>query len=127
MRIVLTSLMVDDQRKALNFYTNVLGFVKKMDIPMEEANWLTVVSPESPDGVEVLLEPMSFAPARTYQKALFEAGIPATSFAVDDIQAEYERLKDLGVVFTMAPTAMGSVTLAAFQDTCGNIIQIAQK
>jgi len=124
---VLTSLMVDDQRKALNFYTNVLGFVKKMDIPMEEANWLTVVSPESPDGVEVLLEPMSFAPARTYQKALFEAGIPATSFAVDDIQAEYERLKDLGVVFTMAPTAMGSVTLAAFQDTCGNIIQIAQK
>jgi predicted enzyme related to lactoylglutathione lyase len=126
MKIILTSVMVDDQDKALKFYTEVLGFVKKNDIPMGEARWLTVVSPEGPDDVELLLEPMGFPPARTYQKALFEAGIPLTSFAIDDIQKEYERMKKLGVVFKMAPTKMGPVTIAVFEDTCGNLIQMAQ-
>jgi predicted enzyme related to lactoylglutathione lyase len=126
MKIILTSVMVDDQDKALKFYTEVLGFVKKNDIPVGEARWLTVVSPEGPDDVELLLEPMGFPPARTYQKALFEAGIPLTSFAIDDIQKEYERMKKLGVVFKMAPTKMGPVTIAVFEDTCGNLIQMAQ-
>jgi predicted enzyme related to lactoylglutathione lyase len=126
MKIILTSVMVDDQDKALKFYTEVLGFVKKNDIPMGEARWLTVVSPEGPDDVELLLEPMGFPPSRTYQKALFEAGIPLTSFAVDDIQKEYERMKKLGVVFKTAPTKMGPVTIAVFEDTCGNLIQMAQ-
>jgi predicted enzyme related to lactoylglutathione lyase len=126
MKIILTSVMVDDQEKALKFYTEVLGFVKKNDIPMGEARWLTVVSPEGPDGVELLLEPMGFPPARTYQKALFEAGIPLTSFAVDDIQKEYERMKKSGVAFKSAPTKTGPVTIAVFEDTCGNLIQMAQ-
>ena len=126
MKIILTSVMVDDQEKALKFYTEVLGFVKKNDIPMGEARWLTVVSPEGPADVELLLEPMGFPPARTYQKALFEAGIPLTSFAVDDIQEEYERMKKSGVVFKTAPTKMGPVTVAVFEDTCGNLIQMAQ-
>jgi predicted enzyme related to lactoylglutathione lyase len=126
MKIILTSVMVDDQDKALKFYTEVLGFVKKNDIPVGGARWLTVVSPEGPDDVELLLEPMGFPPARTYQKALFEAGIPLTSFAIDDIQKEYERMKKLGVVFKMAPTKMGPVTIAVFEDTCGNLIQMAQ-
>jgi predicted enzyme related to lactoylglutathione lyase len=126
MKIILTSVMVDDQEKALKFYTEVLGFVKKNDIPLGEDRWLTVVSPEGPDDVELLLEPMGFPPARTYQKALFEAGIPLTSFAVDDIQKEYERMKKLGVVFKTAPTKMGPVTIAVFEDTCGNLIQMAQ-
>jgi predicted enzyme related to lactoylglutathione lyase len=126
MKIILTSVMVDDQDKALKFYTEVLGFVKKNDIPMGEARWLTVVSPEGPDDVELLLEPMGFPPSRTYQKALFEAGIPLTSFAVDDIQKEYERMKKLGVVFKTAPTKMGLVTIAVFEDACGNLIQMAQ-
>ena len=126
MKINLTSVMVDDQDKALSFYTEVLGFAKKTEIPMGEARWLTVASPEGPDDIELVLEPMGFPPARTYQKALFEAGIPSTSFAVDDIQKEYERLKTLGVVFTMEPTHMGPATLAVFDDTCGNLIQIAQ-
>jgi predicted enzyme related to lactoylglutathione lyase len=126
MKIILTSVMVDDQDKALKFYTEALGFVKKNDIPMGEARWLTVVSPEGPDGVELLLEPMGFPPARTYQKALFEAGIPLTSFAVDDIQKEYQRMKKLGVAFKSAPTKMGPVTIAVFEDTCGNLIQMAQ-
>jgi predicted enzyme related to lactoylglutathione lyase len=126
MKIKLTSVMVDDQDKALKFYTEVLGFVKKNDIPMGEARWLTVVSPEGPDDVELLLEPMGFPPARTYQKALFEAGIPLTLFAVDDIQKEYERMKKLGVAFKTAPTQMGPVTIAVFEDTCGNLIQMAQ-
>ena len=126
MKIILTSVMVNDQEKALKFYTEVLGFVKKNDIPIGEDRWLTVVSPERPDDVELLLEPMGFPPARTYQKALFEAGIPLTSFAVDDIQNEYERMKKLGVVFKTAPTKMGPVTIAVFEDTCGNLIQIAQ-
>jgi predicted enzyme related to lactoylglutathione lyase len=127
MKIVLTSVMVDDQDRALKFYTEVLGFAKKNDIPMGEARWLTVVSPEAPDGVELLLEPIGFPPARTYQKALFEAGIPLTSFAVDDVQNEYERMRKLGVVFKTAPTKMGPVTIAVFEDTCGNLIQMAQQ
>ena len=126
MKIILTSVMVDNQDKALKFYTEVLGFVKKNDIPCGEDRWLTVVSPEGPDDVELLLEPMGFPPARTYQKALFEAGIPLTSFAIDDIQKEYERMKKLGVVFKTAPTKMGPVTIAVFEDTCGNLIQMAQ-
>ncbi|HLG15672.1 MAG TPA: VOC family protein [Blastocatellia bacterium] len=126
MRIKLTSVMVDDQDKALAFYTEVLGFVKKADIPMGEARWLTVVSPEGPDDIELLLEPTGFPPAKTYQKALFEAGIPLTSFAVDDIQKEYERMERLGVAFKMKPTKAGPATIAVFDDTCGNLIQIHQ-
>ncbi len=126
MRIRLNSVMVDDQAKALKFYTEVLGFVKKMDIPMGEFRWLTLVSPESPDDTELVLEPMGFPPAKTYQKSLFEAGIPLTAFAVDDIQKEYERLEKLGVVFKTKPTEMGPVTIAVFEDTCGNLIQIYQ-
>jgi catechol 2,3-dioxygenase-like lactoylglutathione lyase family enzyme len=126
MKIVLTSVMVDDQAKARKFYTEVLGFVISQDIPMGEATWLTVVSPEGPSGIELLLEPMGFSPARTYQKALFEAGIPLTAFAVDDIHHEFERLKGLGVKFKQEPTQMGPVTLAVFDDTCGNFIQIFQ-
>ena len=130
MKIKLTSVLVDDQDKALKFYTEVLGFVKKHDIPMGEARWLTVVSPEGPPeeayDVELLLEPMGFAPARTYQKALFDAGIPLATFNVDDIQKEHERMEKLGVAFKMKPTAMGPVTIAVFDDTCGNVIQIVQ-
>lgn len=127
MKIVVTSVMVNDQDKALKFYTEVLGFVKKTDIPMGGPRWLTVVSPEQPDGPELLLEPMSFAPARTYQKALFDAGIPLTSFAVADVEATYQKLKKAGVVFRTTPTKMGPATVATFEDTCGNLIQIAQK
>jgi catechol 2,3-dioxygenase-like lactoylglutathione lyase family enzyme len=126
MKIKVTSLLVNDQEKALKFYTEVLGFIKKTDIPLGEHKWLTVVSGEEPDGVELLLEPMAFEPARIFQKALFEAGIPYTAFNVDDIQNEYERLSGLGVVFSMKPTKMGPATLAVFDDTCGNNIQIVQ-
>jgi len=126
MRIKLTSVMVDDQDKALKFYTEVLGFVKKTEVPMGEHRWLTVVSKEEQDGVELVLEPLGFPPSKVFQKALFDAGIPWTSFSVDDIQKEYDRLKNAGVVFSMAPTKMGPVTLAVFADTCGNNIQIAQ-
>jgi catechol 2,3-dioxygenase-like lactoylglutathione lyase family enzyme len=126
MKIKLTSVMVDDQEKALKFYTEVLGFVKRNDIPLGEFKWLTVVSPEGPNDIELLLEPMGFPPARTYQRALFEAGIPAALFAVDDIQKEYERMKKLGVAFRSEPTKTGPVTVAVFEDTCGNLIQIAQ-
>jgi len=116
--------MVDDQAKALAFYTGVLGFVKEKEIPMGEHTWLTVVSPDERDGTELVLEPMGFPPARDFQKALFEAGIPLTAFQVDHIQQEYERLLNLGVAFSMPPTMMGPVTLAVFNDTCGNNIQI---
>jgi catechol 2,3-dioxygenase-like lactoylglutathione lyase family enzyme len=126
MKIKLTSVMVDDQNKALAFYTNILGFIKKTNVPLGEHKWLTVVSAEEQDGVELLLEPMGFAPAQTYQKALFEAGIPLTAFHVDDIQKEFERLSALGVVFSIKPTSMGPATLAVFEDTCGNNIQIVQ-
>ncbi len=127
MKIYLTSVYVDDQDKALKFYTEVLGFLKKTDFPVGSFKWLTVVSPEEPDGVELLLEPNDNPATKPFQKALFEQGIAATSFAVSDIQEEYERMKKLGVVFTMEPTAMGPATVAVFDDTCGNLIQIAQK
>jgi len=127
MKIAVTSVMVDDQDKALKFYTEVLGFVKKTDIPMGKFKWLTVVSPEAPDGVELLLEPNAHPAAGTFQKALHDDGIPLTSFAVEDIQKEYERMKTLGVVFRQAPTKAGPVTLAVFDDTCGNLIQLAQR
>lgn len=126
MKIKLTSVLVDDQEKALKFYTEILGFVKKRDIPMGEHKWLTVVSKEEQDGVELVLEPMGFPPARTYQKALFEAGIPLTAFQVTDLEQEYQRLCKSGVSFSMAPTAMGPTKLAVFNDTCGNNIQIFQ-
>src|ERR1700730_2585368 len=124
MKINLTSVMVDDQDKALKFYTEVLGFVKKTEIPMGVVKWLTVVSPEGPNDIELLLEPMGFPPAKIFQKELFEAGIPFASFAVDDIQKEYERMEKSGVVFKTKPTKMGPVTVAIFDDTCGNLIQI---
>jgi catechol 2,3-dioxygenase-like lactoylglutathione lyase family enzyme len=127
MRIVVTSVLVDDQAKALAFYTDVLGFAKKADIDLGEARWLTVVSPEDRDGTELLLEPDSHPAAGPFKAALVEDGIPATSFAVDDVRAEFERLQDLGVEFTQPPTAMGRVTTAVFDDTCGNLIQIAQQ
>ncbi|GBF39419.1 VOC family protein [Leptospira johnsonii] len=126
MKLTVMSVMVDDQEKALKFYTQVLGFEKKTDIPMGEGRWLTLVSPEQRDGVELLLEPMGFAPAKPFQKALKDAGIPWTSFGVDDVDKEYERLNKLGVEFTMKPTPMGPVKLAVLNDTCGNLIQIAQ-
>ena len=126
MRITVTSILVADQANALKFYTEILGFKKKRDIPLGDDRWLTVVSNEQPDGVELLLESMKFAPAKIYQQALFDAGIPATVFSVDDINNEYERLEALGVHFDMPPTQMGTVLLAVFNDTCGNKIQIAQ-
>jgi catechol 2,3-dioxygenase-like lactoylglutathione lyase family enzyme len=127
MRIVVTSVLVDDQEKALGFYTDVLGFVKKDDIPMGEARWLTVVSPQDRDGTELLLEPDGHPAARPFKEALVEDGIPYTSFGVDDVNAEYDRLNGLGVRFTQPPLAMGPVTTAVFDDTCGNLIQIAQR
>jgi catechol 2,3-dioxygenase-like lactoylglutathione lyase family enzyme len=126
MRIYVTSVFVDDQRKALDFYTNVLGFQKKRDIPLGGASWLTVVSAEQPDGTELLLEPSDHPAVRPYKKALVEDGIPATSFAVDDVQAEFDRLRSKGVRFTQEPTQMGAVSTAVFDDTCGNLIQIVQ-
>jgi len=126
MKIKVTSLMVDDQEKALKFYTEKLGFVKKTDIPLGEHKWLTVVSAEEPDGIELLLEPMGFAPAKVFQKALKDAGIPLTMFNVDDIQNEYERLEKSGVKFSMKPTQMGPATIAVLDDTCGNNIQLVQ-
>lgn len=127
MKIHLTSVMVDDQEKALRFYTDVLGFVKKSDIPMGEARWLTVVSPEDPGGTELVLEPSGHPAAKPFKEALVADGIPFTSFAVDDVKAEYERLRALGVHFTQEPVDMGPVTSAVFDDTCGNLIQIAQQ
>ena len=118
--------MVNDQEKALKFYTEVLGFVKKTDIPLGEHKWLTVVSGEERDGVELLLEPMGFEPAKIFQKALFEAGIPLAMFSVENIEREYERLRKSGVIFSLKPTKMGPATIAIFDDTCGNNIQIAQ-
>lgn len=126
MRIKLSSVLVKDQRQALKFYTEVLGFIKKRDMPVGEFSFLTVVSPEEPEGTELLLEPNENPAAKTFQEAIFEQGIPLTAFAVEDIQAEYERMKKLGVKFTMAPTQMGPVTQAVFDDTCGNLIQIYQ-
>ena len=126
-RIAVTSVFVDDQSKALRFYTEILGFEKRQDIPLGDARWLTVASPAEPDGVELLLEPTSNPISRTYQQAAFRAGIPAhTIFAIDNIHAEHQRLTKLGVVFTMAPTKVGTVTQALFDDTCGNLIMLIQ-
>jgi catechol 2,3-dioxygenase-like lactoylglutathione lyase family enzyme len=125
MRINLTSVFVDDQRKALEFYTAVLGFRKKTDVPVGEYAWLTVVSPEAPEGVELVLQPSDHPAVRPFRAALVRDGIPFTSFAVDDVAAEHERLVALGVRFTQPPTDMGTVTTAIFDDTCGNLIQIA--
>jgi catechol 2,3-dioxygenase-like lactoylglutathione lyase family enzyme len=126
MKITLTSIFVDDQDKALQFYTDALGFIKKTEIPIGNFKWLTVVSPDLPDGVELLLEPNNNPAASTYQKAIFEQGIPATAFNVDDINKEYERLLSLGVRFVTPPAEAGSVKNAVFDDTCGNLIQIYQ-
>ena len=124
MKIKLTSVLIDDQDKALRFYTKVLGFVKKQDMPTSEYRWLTVVSPEGPDDIELLLEPNANPAAQTYQAALHEQGIPLTAFAVDSVQAEYDRLTTLGVAFIAAPTIEGPTTTAIFDDTCGNLILI---
>jgi catechol 2,3-dioxygenase-like lactoylglutathione lyase family enzyme len=127
MRINLASVLVDDQEKALRFYTDVLGFVTKHDIPMGQHRWLTVVSPQDPDGTELVLEPSSHPAVKPFKEALVADGIPYTSFAVDDVEAEYERLRRLGVRFTQEPADMGPVTTAVLDDTCGNLIQIAHQ
>ncbi|MEU8953580.1 VOC family protein [Streptomyces sp. NPDC048518] len=124
MKIHLTSVFVDDQEKALRFYTDVLGFAKKHDVPLGEDRWLTVVSADEPDGTELLLEPDGHPAVKPYKSALVEDGIPAASFAVDDVRAEYDRLRGAGVRFTQEPLAMGPVTTAVLDDTCGNLIQI---
>jgi catechol 2,3-dioxygenase-like lactoylglutathione lyase family enzyme len=125
MRINLASVLVDNQEKALRFYTDVLGFVQKTDVPVGEHRWLTVVSPEEPDGVELVLEPDEHPAVRPFKEALVADGIPFTSFAVADVHAEFARLKGLGVTFTQEPAEMGPVTTAVLDDTCGNLIQIA--
>jgi catechol 2,3-dioxygenase-like lactoylglutathione lyase family enzyme len=125
MKINLASVFVDDQDKALSFYTETLGFVKKTEMPAGEFKWLTVVSPEDPDGVELLLEPSDHPAVRPFKEAIVADGIPFTSFAVNDVQAEYERLSARGVKFVQQPASMGPVTTAVFDDTCGNLIQIA--
>jgi catechol 2,3-dioxygenase-like lactoylglutathione lyase family enzyme len=127
MKIVITSVFVDDQDKALRFYTDVLGFVTKTEVPMGEVRWLTVVSPDDTAGTELLLEPDRHPAVRPFKRALVEDGIPFTSFAVRDVKAEFERLRSAGVRFTQPPVAMGPVTTAVLDDTCGNLIQIAQK
>ena len=127
MRINLSSIMVDDQDKALRFYTEVLGFEKKTEIPLGPHRWLTVVSPDDPDGTELVLEPDAHPAAKPFKEALVSDGIPFTSFAVNDINAETERLRGLGVRFTQEPVEMGPVITAVFDDTCGNLIQIAQQ
>jgi catechol 2,3-dioxygenase-like lactoylglutathione lyase family enzyme len=125
MKINLASVLVDDQEKALRFYTEVLGFTKKTEIPLGEHRWLTVVSPEDPDGVELVLEPDEHPAAKPFKDALVQDGIPFTSFAVEDVHREYERLSALGVRFTQEPLNAGPVTTAVLDDTCGNLIQIA--
>lgn len=127
MKITVTSIPVKDQAKALKFYTEILGFIKKHDIPVGDASWLTVVSPQEPDGVELLLEPNAEYPTmKAFKEALVNDGIPYTQFQVDDVHAEYTRLKDLGVLFTIEPTDMGTTTAAILDDTCGNLIMIYQ-
>jgi len=126
MRIKLTSVFVEDQARALEFYTRVLGFVKKSDISAGNYRWLTVVSPEEPSGTELVLEPKGNPAAKTYQESIFQQGIPSTMFFVSDIQKEYQKLKGLGVKFTMEPTRTPGSTIARFDDTCGNLIQITQ-
>lgn len=126
MKIVVTSVFVDDQEKALRFYTETLGFEKKTEIPLGEHRWLTVTSPGQPDGVELVLEPSAHPAVGPFKEALVRDGIPFTSFGVDDVRAEHARLEALGVRFTQPPTAHGPVTTAVFDDTCGNLLQIAE-
>ena len=126
MRIKLTSIMVNDQDKALQFYTGVLGFRKKHEIPVGAYKWLTVTSPEGPDNIELSLEPNANPAGKTFQEAMFSQGIPLAAFEVDSMANEYARLKELGVTFTQQPTAMGPVTIAIFSDSCGNLIQMYQ-
>lgn len=126
MRLTLMSVFVDDQRKAHEFYTEILGFTTRHDIPMgEDTWWLTVVSPQDPEGMELLLEPSGHPAVKPYRDALIEDGIPLAQFAVDDVQAEYDRLRGLGVEFAQEPTDIGPAIVAVFDDTCGNLIQIA--
>ena len=127
MKIVVTSIFVDDQDKALDFYTKKLGFIKKTEIPLGAMRWLTVVSPSAPDGTELVLEPDSHPAVGPFKTALMKDGIPVTSFGVENVCAEYERLRAAGVVFTQPPTTMGPVTTAVLDDTCGNLIQLAQR
>ena len=127
MRINLASVLVDDQEKALRFYTDILGFLKKVDVPVGQARWLTVVSPDDPDGTELLLEPDGHPAAKPFKQALVDDGIPYTSFAVDDVHAEYDRLRERGVRFTQEPLDLPAVTTAVLDDTCGNLIQIASQ
>lgn len=127
MKIIVTSVFVQDQDRALAFYTDTLGFVKKHDVPTGKHRWITVVSPGEENGTELLLEPNEHPAAQEYQKKLFADGIPATMFGVEDVQSEYARLSENGVSFTMKPTTMGDITLAVFDDTCGNLIQIVQR
>jgi catechol 2,3-dioxygenase-like lactoylglutathione lyase family enzyme len=127
MKIALSSVMVDNQEKALKFYTEVLGFVKKTDVPAGEARWLTVISPDGSPDIELLLEPTGHPAAKPFQKALYDDGIPLTAFESADIRKEYETLTGRGVVFRSGPTRMGPVTVAVFEDTCGNLIQLVQK
>jgi len=126
MKIKFVSVMVEDQERALRFYTDVLGFVKAEDVPVGEYRWLTVTSPDGVDGVELVLEPLAFPPARAYQKALYDAGVPATAFVTSDIHGEVERLTAAGVEFRGAPVDMGSVMGVMFEDTCGNLIHLVQ-
>ncbi len=126
MRIKLTSIMVDDQDKGLKFYTEVFGFVKKHDIPVGDYRWITVVSLQDPTNVELALEPNANPVGKAFQEGLFKQGIPATAFEVDNLEQEHQRLRSLGVVFTMAPTAQGPISLAICADTCGNLIQLYQ-
>ncbi len=125
-RIIITSIFVDDQEKALRFYTEILGFEKRQDVPVGDFRWLTVTSPGASDGVELLLEPNDNPAAKAFQQALYQQGIQATNFGADDVRAEYERMKKLGVVFPSEPTEMGSVIIAVFDDTCGNLIGLSQ-
>ncbi len=126
MRLNLTSVFVDDQKAARTFYTDVLGFQIRHDIPLGDNSWLTVVSPEDPDGTELLLEPSDHPAVKPYRDALIEDGIPLAQFAVDDLQTEYDRLTGLGVIFTVPPTDVGTAVMAVFDDTCGNLIQIVE-
>jgi glyoxylase I family protein len=126
MRIKLTSILVDDQDKAVKFYTEVFGFVKKLDIPVGEYRWITVVSPDGPDDLELALEPNANPVGKTFQEGLFKQGIPATAFEAGNIEQEYQRLRAAGVVFTQAPTRQGPITIAVCADTCGNLIQLYQ-
>lgn len=126
MRINLSSVMVEDQDKALKFYTEILGFTKKTDMAIGEYRWLTVASPDGPEGVELVLEPMAFPPAKKYQKALYDAGIPIIAFLSDAIQIEYQKLKQKGVIFRSEPQTMGAITSVLFEDTCGNLINLVQ-